>query len=282
MPQENNPPQADWMSTIPKEKKVGIIVPLYGYWADLPVKQLTEEELALFMTAIKTTKLKSHIFFAGEMSRLPKPIQDIVIGRSQGGSVIPVDIEPFSPYMSYVKDAIDCCLEETDCEFLVIANPWILLRDNSIDQMVEMLNTSGADIISGIDLRKTKWGEYQNGIPPQLAQSFNFAPPLNVINKDFDMNFWGMSRRHAQVLDIDTGPTAQQPGKQGYKTIYFVEPDVMGASFQNRFTIMSTQFLPFYSFDVQWGEIEVKEDFEEDKAYFQKKWRFLPAGIEYK
>jgi len=193
-------------------------------------------------------------------------VQNVLIGRSKAGGMEVLDLDKYSGYGDYIKDGIEYLLENTDCEYIVITNPWIMLKDNSIDQMAQRLNTGDVDIISGVDLRKLVWGTY-NGIPAEQFDTFNFNPPTEIANKHFDFNFWGMTRQHAQVLisRIDTD----------YKTIFFQQADIWGNAFNIQYNLISSQFLPFYSFDIDFKTVDAKDEFEEDKQHFIDKWGFI-------
>jgi hypothetical protein len=253
-----------WMETIPQEKKIGVVVPLYAY-NELGDEQLNWETLSTFLTNIKSNKLKVFTVFVCESPRLSKNVKNVLIGRQQGGGMEILDVDKYFSYGDYLKEGIGYLLEKTDCEYIVVANPWVMLKPNSIDQMAERLNPGDFDIVSGVDLRQLKWGS-MDGIPPEQFDTFNFNPPSEMPDKDFDFNFWGMKRGVAQVLKIDPD----------YKTPYFQQSDIWGSAFSSGFHVVSSQFLPFYSFDIKWSDIETQGDFEEDQQKFIGKWGFNP------
>lgn len=263
-------PTATWMDTIPKDKKIGIVCPMYGYYVDSAEPQLDWQELSTVIGRLKSTTLSSYLVFTCESDRLSKNVKNVLIGRQKGGGMQVLEVDKYSTYSEYLNEGINYLLDETDCEFIITVNPWVLLREDSIDQMAMRLNTDNVDILSGVDLRKIKWGS-QEGIPPEQFETFNFNPPQELINKEFDFNFWGMTRSRAQQLKIDSN----------YKTIFPVQFDIWGTAFSYSFQIVSSQYLPFYSFDVKFKEFCTEGEFEEDKAKFQQKWGFIPSDMTY-
>ena len=269
MPQsQSEQPVATWMDSIPAEQKIGIVIPMYGYFADLPEQQLEWEALSVFLKSVKSRNLKSFLVFPAETKRLSKNVQNVLIGRQQGGGMEIVQMDPYSSYGDYVQEGISYLLEETDCQFIVIANPWIFLKEDSIDQMAQRLNTVNADLVCGVDLRKIVW-DGKVGIPAEEFEVFNFNPPTELNNKEFNLDFWGMTRAIAQVLKIDGT----------FKTKYFQLPDLWGNAFRASYSIVQTQYLPFYSFDVDWKQIDSEEEFLEDQAKFIAKWGFNPGTL---
>jgi len=261
-------PTATWMESIPAEQKIGIVIPCYGYFQDLANQQLDWEELSVFLKSVKSSNLKSFLVFPAETKRLSKNVQNVLIGRQRGGGMEIIEMDPYSSYGDYIQEGISYLLEETDCQFIVVANPWISLKDDSIDQMAQRLNTVNVDLVCGVDLRKIVW-DGKVGIPAEEFQVFNFNPPIEVQNKNFNIDFWGMTRAVAQVFKIDVA----------FKTKYFQLPDIWGNAFRSGYKIVETQYLPFYSFDVDWKQVDQESEFLEDKQHFIDKWRFDPNVI---
>ena len=268
MQSQSDMPTADWMKTIPSEQKIGIVVPLYGYWSDLSSDQLDWETLSAFLANLNSKNLKCYTVFTSEIARASRNVQNVLLGRSKGGGMEVVDMDRYSTYGDYVHDGIEYLLENTDCQFIVVANPWVMLRKNSVDQLAEKLNMSSSNLVCGVDLRTLKWGT-MDGIPADQFDSFNFNPPMDAENKEFNPDFWGMTRQVAQILKIDTD----------YKTVFYQSPDIWGSLFTMGLGVIASQFLPYWSFDIDWKAIESKEAFEDDKKKFTEKWRFVPDNL---
>lgn len=271
MQSESNEPTVEWMKTIPHETKIGVVIPLYSYWVDGTNTQLDWEVLSTFLTNLNSKNLKCYKVFVAESPRLSRNVQNVLIGQSKGGGMEVIDVDRHSTYGDYIKEGIDFILEQTDCDFVVIANPWIMLRGNSLDQLAEKLNMATSNLVCGVDLRKLKWGEYTDGIPADKFESFNFNPPMDAENsKELFGDFWGMTRSTAEMIKIDPD----------YRTIFYQAPDIRGMLFNLGLNVIASQYLPFYSFEVLWKEIESEEAFEADKQKFIAKWRFCPSEYE--
>src|SRR3990167_4702439 len=130
----------DVMKTIPPDVTVGIVIPLYGYWEDSENQQLNNETLAYCLKNVKSHYIKAYFAFVGERTRLSKSVKNVIISKSMGGGVSALDVEQHSTYAEYVKEGISYFLEETDASFVIVVNPWIMLKEYTIDQMIERLN----------------------------------------------------------------------------------------------------------------------------------------------
>jgi hypothetical protein len=257
--------QVSVLNTIPVETKVAIVVPLYGYFADARVVQFDAESLKEFMDRIRTSQIKSYVILVAESDRLPKEVKQYLNVHFASANVKGVTAENGATYLEYLEEGIDSALNDTDAQFIVVANPWIRLREGVLDNLCQELNGQRADVICGFDLRTYNYGG-QVGIPYEQFDSFQFNPAR--VEWNFEWNLWGCRKQVAQQLDIDID----------YKTHYFVNREfwqrLSGPS--RGFVVASDQNYPFYSFNVDWTLIETKEEFEADKARFLTKWGFTP------
>lgn len=254
-----------WIGTIPSETKIAVVLPMYGFWSDVEVQELTAQVLQTSLFRLKTEQNKLYFIFVAENSRTTQDIRNIVIGKKQGGNVLAIDIEPFSTYGQYLEEGLDIAKTETDAKFIVVVNPWTIVRNNSIDALIERINKSDVSVVSGFDLRTFQdTGRGLNGVPASDLDTFGFNPPIEL--RDFECNFWGLTKQMAEILTIDPE----------YKTHYFLARDVWQTSFQRGLEVISSQFFPVYTLPVDWTTLETREDFEHDKKRFMEKWKFDP------
>ena len=80
------------------------------------------------------------------------------------------------------------------------------------------------------------------------------------------MNFVCVKRPYAEMITMDSR----------YLTHYFIGVDFWQNMFAKGFEVISSQFIPTYSFGVDWTMLESREEFESDKRHFIEKWRFAP------
>jgi len=255
---------SDWTGVVPRESKIAVIVPMYGYWSDVEVRELTPETLQVSLLRLLSYKHKVYYIFVGENSRVPADVKHILAGRVAGGNVLSVEVQPFSPFGDYLSEGISTALEETDAQFVVVANPWTIVQKDSLDKLVERINRSDVSIVSGYDLRTHESGG-KIGVPSEEIDSYVFNPPIEI--KDFNLNFWGMTRQRAEMLKVDVN----------FRTHYFLPRDVWQISNQAGLEVISSQFFPIYTLPVDWKNLEEKEEFDADYARFMEKWRFDPA-----
>jgi len=249
-------------SYLQSQSKVAIIIPLYGYWKDTPTEQLTPEVLQVTLSRLGTKKHKAYFIFVGEPDRMPKEVWDIVMGRFVGGNAIPVEPPPFATYAEYVMTGLETALQETDARFLILYNPWILIREDTIDQLLERVNRGDVGIVSGY--------ETKGQIEASEFDKYKFDLPKE--ERDLNLDLMGLTRQLAEIINLD----------KNYKTHYFLARDFWQEMYAKGFEVISSQFIPVYGFDLDWSLLEDIDDFEADKKYFFSKWRFLPEGAEFK
>jgi hypothetical protein len=262
-----------WVDTIPGSSKVVAIVPLYGYWNDVDVEELTEQVLMVSLFRLKSSKTPLNIVFVLEKQRVTEGVRNVLIGRIKGGNVVLREVEPFSSYSEYLSEGFDSAislLESDDYRntFIVVMNPWIIIREDGVDTLLERLNKMDAFIVSGYDLRFHEG----KGIKSEEFDNFKFNPPIEI--RDFDMNFWGITGTMAFELTKNEGIDTE------YKTHYFISRDLWTRSRTRGFEVIQSQFIPIYSFEINWKQLESIDEFNEDKRRFLEKWGFDP-GINY-
>ena len=238
------------------KSKVAVIVPLFGYWNDVKTDQLNEETLKWSLDRIYSSVHNIYIIFVGELGRTAQPVADILIGKKQGGNVIGVAAKRGWTYADYLREGFKVAQKETDAAFIINVNPWLLCQHNGIDILVDRINRDDVNIVSGFDTR----GTVQEGF-----DMLKYNAPIE--ENDLNLDFMGMKRYAAEMIDIDIN----------YKSHYFIARDMWQSSFAKGFNVITTQSLPIFSFDIDWSDLESREDFEADKAYFISKWKFDPS-----
>ena len=247
----------DYISTVPPDQTVAIIIPLYGYWKDVTAPELNLDVLKYVLSRIKSYHNKTYFLFPCETQRLSPEIKNYLLGLQLGGNALGVDVEQYSTYSDYINEGILFALEETDSQVLLIINPWIAVKPGSIDKMIQTLNRPDVAICSGFDLRK-------DGVTDDEADTYVYNPPQDLVG--LDLNFVGMKRQVAEMIKIDTT----------YKTPSFLSRDFFEEAARAHIPALLTQHLLFYSFEVSWSELEDPGDFDYDHSRFLEKWRFEP------
>lgn len=248
-----------FMSSTP-QSKCAVIVPLYGFWSDAPTEQMTAEVLQVALSRLKSTNHHLYLLFVCEWQRTPPEIQNIIAGYQKGGNAMYVESRPFTTYSEYVYEGLQSGLETTDARFLMVFNPWIMIREDGIDQMIERTNRGDVGIVSGYETKTL--------IEAKDFDIHKFNLPKE--DRDLHLNFLCMTRQFAEIISFD----------EEYKTHYFLARDWWQSMYSKGFEVISSQFIPVYSFDVDWSLIEDIDWYEQDKKHFIEKWKFDP-GINY-
>ena len=245
-----------FMSSV-ANSKAAVIIPLYGFWSDSPTEQMTPEVLQLAMSRLKTSKHQLYLIFVSEWLRTPPKIQAIVNGYMQAGNATHVEAKPFTTYSEYVFSGFQYALENTDARFLLNYNPWIMIKEDGLDQMIERINRGDVGIVSGYEMRSKieakDFDEYKFNLPKE--------------ERDLNLNFIGMTRQFSEIMTFD----------ETYQTHYFLSRDWWQTMYSRGFEVIASQFIPIFSFDVDWTLIEDIDWYEADKKHFIEKWKFDPS-----
>lgn len=248
---------------------VAVIVPLYGYWADIPDNALIKEKvLSVVMNRIYSNVHQLYIVFVANPQSLPNEGADpqsatnIILAKAQGGNVKTIPVDRNATYPEYIEAGMECALHETNASFVVVFNPWVMLQDGGIDVLIDRANRGDdAKVISGFDFRSL--------VDPESFDTAKMTVPKE--EWDFSFDFVGMPRFMAEMIKLDIN----------YKTHQFMEKDIWQQVFSMGFGVISSQRIPVFPFDFPWTNYESKEQFDEDQAYFNQKWHFDP-GLKYK
>lgn len=250
------------------KSSVAVVVPLYGYWGDVPDNPVNGDVLKLVLNRAYSNQHHLYFIFVAHPQSLPNNPKDpssvtnILAGKAKMGNTKMIPIGREATYAEYVIEGVECAVHETNAQFIVVLNPWVMLQDGAIDAIVDRTNRADdAKVVSGFDVRSLIE-------PENFDQWRNYAPSEEW---DFTFNFCAMPRFVAETLKMDPN----------YKTHAFLERDVWQQVAQMAFVVIASQRVPIFPFDFPWNEYESKATFEEDRAYFISKWRFDP-GINYK
>jgi hypothetical protein len=248
-----------FMNTAQKAK-VSIIVPMFGYWNDSESPQLNEETLTLSCERMISSIHSVYTIFVADDKRLSKPVQNVLLGLTKAGNFKGVSAKIGDSYGDYVRKGIDCALE-TDCQYIIVINPWIMLQHNAIDILVNEINKESAKVVSAFDV---------NGmIEDKDFSGYSFHLPKEF--RGIDVNMFGMKRYTAEIIDFD----------DNFKTHFFLGRDAWQTLLSRGFESIISQKVPMFSFNVDWKEMEGSEDFHHDQDYFAKKWHFGVDDIKY-
>jgi hypothetical protein len=256
----------DLISTVSPDETIAVVIPLYGFWKDIENGQLNTEVLKYSLDRIKSFFNKVYFLFPAEQQRLDPMVKNYLIGKQMAGNAVAVVVEPHSTYAEYLNEGISFALEETDCKYVLVVSPWIAIKEGALDRMVNLLNRPDVATCSGTDLRL-------GGVDDSELDTFTYNPPNDLVG--VDINFFGMSRPVAEIMRNADGETFNTE----YKTTHFLARDIFEALKQRGCPSLQTQQITFYSFPVDWSEIEDPADFAEDKETFLHTWNFDP-GIE--
>jgi len=245
------------------KSKVAIIIPLYGYWKNIPDNPLGVDTLKITLDKVSSSVHNVYTFFVGSEKLVPDDVANYLVGKMQAGNAQGVQVELEASYGDYVREGLKVAHETTDATYFIVLNPWVIIQRNGIDALVDRLNLSdNAKLISGYDLHPTISNEQFDMI---AFEKFMVNAPKE--ERDVDINFFGMARYALESFPMDTN----------IRTAHFLKWDICQGLYSRGYDVITSQRMPMFVFDVNIADIEKQSDFEADKAYFQKKWGFIPA-----
>lgn len=254
--------------TVTAKSTVAVIIPLYGFWADIPENPVNGEVLKIALSRLYSHIHHLYLIFVAHPQSIPNDLKDpnsvanVLIGKSKMGNTKNISVSRDATYAEYIAEGVDCALNETNAQFIVIFNPWVMIQEGGLDVLVDRTNRNDdARVVSGYDLKSIigaeKFDSYKINIPGE--------------ERDFCFDFVAMPRYVAEMIALDTQ----------YETHLFLQRDIWQQVMQKSFEAITSQRVPVFSFDFPWEDYEKKEQFEKDRAYFTKKWMFDP-GLNYK
>ena len=247
----------DDFKVVTTKTKIAVVVPLFGYWRDAKTAQLDIETIKIALDRVYSSVHQLIIVFVSEAPRLSTEVSNYLVGLAKAGNVFGVLVnQKNATYNDYFRRGIEYVLNDTDAQFIINLNPWIITQHHAIDIMIDRVNVDDAKMICGFDLKGI--------IDPALFPTYRQNAPVE--ERDINLDFFGCRRSTAEMIAVDPN----------YKTHYFMARDMWQSLYQKGFEAITTQRVPVFSFDVDWKELESLEDFESDKLVFNAKWRFLP------
>ncbi len=257
----------DFMSVTAKSK-VAVVVPLYGFWGDIPNNPVNGEVLKVALNRLYSSAHQLYNIFVANPNTIPNDMKNpnsvgnILLSRSKMGNSINLPVKRNATYTEYIMEGVEYALKETNAQFIVVFNPWVMIQENGLDILIDRCNRADdAKVISGFDLRTLVEAEnfdlYKTNTPSE--------------ERDLSFDFVAMPRFVAEMIVIDPN----------YQTHTFLERDMWQQVMQHSFEAVTSQRVPIFPFNFPWNQYETKEIFDADKAYFNQKWRFDP-GISFK
>lgn len=246
---------------------IAVVIPLYGYWGDIPDNPVNGKVLELIMSRVYSNIHQLYLIFVAHPQSLPNDAMDptsvanqlLKFTRMGNTHLVPVSRD--ATYSEYIIEGMEYALTETKSQFVVFLNPWTMIQDGAIDELVDRTNRADdAKVVSGYDLRSL--------IDPEDFDSYrNYTPTEEW---DFSFNFCAIPRFVAESIRLDPR----------YTTHAILERDVWQQVRNMQFVVISSQKIPMFPFDFPWNDYEPKEAFDADTEIFSSKWRFGP-GVSY-
>ncbi len=253
---------------ITAKSTVAVVIPLYGYWNDVKDNPVNGEVLNAVMRRIYSNVHHVYLIFVANPQTIehdpenPDSVGNIILSKVAGGNVLNIAVPRNATYAQYVNEGIDAAVKDTNAQFVVVFNPWVLIQDGCLDVLVDRANYGDdAKVISGYNFRKA--------LQPEAFDTFKTTVPREEY--DVSCNFLGMPRYIAEMLTLDSR----------YETPAFYERDIWQQMTSKGWSAIASQRIPIFSFDFPWSSYESKEAFQADAERFSKKWGFNP-GLTYK
>lgn len=249
------------------KSSVAVIIPLYGYWNDIKDNPVNGEVLSAVLKRVYSNVHHLYIIFVANPQTIPadpndpESVANILVAKSQGGNVKNIPVERTANYAEYVREGMTYALTETNAQFMVVINPWVMIQEGGIDSIVDRANRADdAKVVSGFNVRSV--------IHPEGFDSYSTPVPKEAWDISFD--FLATPRFAAEMVAFD----------ENYTTHKFLELDIFQTMRTKGFSVISSQQIPVFPFDFPWKDYEKSEMYDADRAYFIKKWGFDP-GINY-
>ncbi len=256
------PGTADDFISKTARSKVAIIIPMFGYWNDLKDGFLDEEVLDACLERARSYAHNAYIIILAEPTRLPVSTAKVINSKYVAGNARGVAMENGSSYGDYVRKGMQVVLKETDAQYFVFLNPWVVIQDHGVDTLIDRINIpDNAPAICGYDMREK--------LTPDDFLAYKATVPEELRLLTF--NFFGVNRYIAEMCPLDPE----------IKTQAYLERDFFQNVAAKGYSAVSSERVPIFSFAFDWRQYIPMADYEHDAARFQSKWRFLPEDIKY-
>lgn len=255
-------PTADDFISKTQRSKVAIVIPLFGYWQDLKDGFLDEDVLNASIERARSYAHNYYVILLAEPQRLPPSAAKVINSKYVAGNARGVAMPVGSTYGDYLRKGMQVATQETDAQFFVFLNPWVVIQDHGVDTLIDRINLpDNAPVICGYDMREK--------LSPDDFLKHKASAPEELRMLTF--NFFGVSRYIAEMVQLDPG----------MKTQAYLERDFFQNVAARGYNAVSSERVPVFSFSFDWRQYIPAEDYQHDKAAFLAKWRFLPDDIHY-
>lgn len=242
--------------------KVAIIIPLFGYWADMKDGFLDEEVLEASLERARSYVHNAYVILVAEPQRLPPSTAKVINSKYIAGNARGVAMPNGSSYGDYVRKGMEVALKETDAAYFVFLNPWVVIQDHGVDTLIDRVNIpDNAPVICGYDMREK--------LTPDDFLAYKATVPEELRMLTF--NFFGMNRYIAEMCPLDPM----------IKTQTYLERDFFQNVAARGYSAVCSERVPIFSFAFDWRQYIPKDDYEHDKDHFLSKWKFIPEDIHY-
>jgi len=242
---------------VPNIDTAAVVIPLYGFWNDNEVEQMTPEVLSVILSRVKSETHAVYIVLVAEENRTINTLVNKIAALMLSGSLVLKKIPAYSSYPTYLMEGLRSALEDTHADKIVIYNPWMIIQEKGLDALLKRIARSDVGIVSGDNVKGkidvSYFDEYVNPQPKELM--------------NLELGFFGFNRPIAEMVKIDTD----------FKTHYFTAKDMWQDTYKTGFQVISTEEIPTYNLDIDWRYIEDRESFDDDKRKFISKWGFDPS-----
>lgn len=251
---------------ITAKSSVAVIIPLFGFSKDIPENPVNGEVLAVTLPRLYSNIHHLYLIFVANPDSLPNESSDphsvsnILVGQTKAGNTKFIPVDRSANYGQYIKEGVDFAINDTKAQFVVVFNPWVMIQDGAIDQLIDRANRADdAKVISGLDLRSI--------IDPENFDNFKSNAPLE--EQDLSFDFMVIPRYLAEMITIDSD----------YRTHVFMQRDLWQQISGKSFYAVTSERIPIFPFDFPWGDYESRTEFEYDRQKFSNKWRFDPGLV---
>ncbi len=242
--------------------KVAIVIPMFGYWADIKGGFLDEDVLDASLERARSYAHSAYVLLLAEPQRLAPETAKVINSKFISGNARGIAMPLGSSYGDYLRKGMDVALHETDAQYIVFLNPWVVIQDNGIDTLIDRINIpDNAPVICGYEMN--------NKVTADDFLKYKANAPME--NMFLTFNCFGMARYIAEMCAVD----------EDMKTQSFLERDFFQNVAAKHFSVVSSERVPIFSFSFDWRQYIPEEDFLHDAAAFKRKWKFVPEDIRY-
>lgn len=256
------PGNADDFIATTARTKLAIIVPLFGYWQDVKDGFLDEEVLDASLERARSYAHNAYVIILAEPQRLPASTAKVINSKYIAGNARGVAMPNGSSYGDYIRKGMQVALTETDAQYFVFINPWVVVQDHGVDTLIDRINVpDNAPVICGYEMHEK--------LTPDEFLKHKANAPEELLKLTF--NFFGVNRYIAEMCPLDSD----------MKTQTYLERDFFQNVAAKGYSAVSSERVPIFSFSFDWREYIVDEDYQHDGARFLSKWKFVPEDIRY-